>query len=397
MTRITLLFAGLLAALLSACGGGGSAPAATAPATGISSSPTPAPGTAVQPGTTHLMAAGETVLVPAGTVVTTPLNSVINVMGESNTVNVPAGTTVAVPASATGPASNKVVAGAAVTALTASVELLAGGGAISESVSRDGSGDQARFQGIYELAIDSSGNLYAADRDSVRRITPAGVVSTLSSSPVARWSGLALDRSGNLLGNDILSDTIYRRGGDGVLQAWASGWNGGKSLGGQLAADAAGNLYLADYAGRRILKFNAAGAMSVLAGGGAGDGNDGVGTQAAFHGPSALALDGNGALLVNDSDAVRKVLPDGTVTTLARIPKRIIPVDGPIAIDAAGNAYVANDSDLRRVAPDGTVSVLRLASGSMPYILTMVADRQGYLYAGTGWASPAQVWKIKLP
>lgn len=406
--------AAILAALLASClvGCGGSA--AGNPGAATAGNPAGVGTTAVSPtgpvmiapngliiiaaGTSHIMQANEAVMVPAGAVISTPGHSVINVMGENNTINVGAGATVTVPASATGNASNKVVAGAVVSALSVGVELLAGGGAMAQSQSLDGSGAQARFQGIYQLALDGAGNLYAADRDSVRRISPAGAVVTLPSSPAARFGGLALDRDGQVYGAGALQDTLYRLTPQGALTPWATGWNGGKSGGGsQLAADAAGNLYLADFGGRRVLKFDASGVMSVLAGGGSGDGNDGVGVQAAFHGPAALAWDGHGALLVNDSDAVRRVLPDGTVKTLAAIPRRIIPSDGSIAVDAAGNAYVANDQDLRRVAPDGQVTVLKLADGSMPYILTMVADSHGYLYAATGWASPVQVWKIRLP
>ena len=390
MRTLPYIFAALLAAALTACGGG-SGSAASAPVTPAA----PSGPMVLAAGATHVMAASETVLVPPGSTVHTTDNSTVNINGQANTINVPAGSIVTVPASATGVADNRVVAGAAVSVVTMQVQLLAGGGAIGGEPPVDGNGAQARFFGVYQMALDGSGNLYAADRGALRRVTPSGVVSTLPGINLT-LGGLAGDGAGHLYGAGAFDDNIYRGTADGGLQLWASGWHTAGSSGGQLAADGAGNVYLADFGGRRIVKFSASGSMSVLAGGGSGDGNDGVGAQAAFHGPSALALDASGALLVNDSDAVRKVLPDGTVRTLASIPKRIIPSDGSIAVDPAGNVFVANDSDIRWIKPDGTVSVVRLANGSMPYIMTLLADPHGGLYAATGWASPVQIWKLNF-
>ncbi|RFP16076.1 hypothetical protein D0T23_09280 [Duganella sp. BJB475] len=384
---------------LSACGGGsGGAANGGASQTAATTTSTPGAFATVAAGTTHLMVANETVLVQAGAVISGPDGSTITVNGQSNTVNVVAGTKVTVPATATGAATNQVVARAASQVALAVSEAIAGGGRIGGGETPlDGSGSQARFGGIYQLVADKAGNLFASDRNGIRQITPYGAVTTLSSTPSAAFGGLALDAAGNFYGTGAGDDTIYRRTPDGVVKPWFTGWNGGVApqASVQLAVDGAGNVYLSDYLGKRILKFSAAGVRSVLAGGGPGDGNDGVGAQAAFHGPSALAFDASGALLVNDSDAVRRVLPDGTVKTVAHIPKRIIPSDGSIAVDAAGNAYVAGDSDLRQVKPDGTV-IVRQLMGGLPYTMTLVFGSDGRLYAGTGWAAPVQLLKIEL-
>ena len=380
---------------MSACGGGGGGTAATAGVAQTAQPPASGAFAVIAAGATHTMVANETVLVPAGAVISGPDGSTVSLNGQSNTVNVAPGAIVKVPATATGAATNLVVSQAAPQASLLTSESLAGGGAIGGEAPLDGSGGQARFGGIHQLAVDGAGNFFASDRDGIRQITPYGAVTTLRSTPAAAFDGLALDPAGNFYGAGAYDDTIYRRTPDGVVKPWFSGWNGGvrPQASVRLAVDGAGNVYLADYVGKRILKFSAAGVRSVLAGGGAGDGNDGVGAQAAFHGPSALAFDASGALLVNDSDAVRRVLADGTVKTVAHIPKRIIPADGPIAVDAAGNAYVAGDTELLRVKPDGAVNELKLMAG-LPYTVALVAGADGRLYAGTGWSAPVQLWKI---
>jgi sugar lactone lactonase YvrE len=383
---------------LAACGGGGAGvaggPIVVAPV--IAAPESNQGGVQVIPaGGSHTMAAGEKVLVPAGTTVISNGSSVI-LNGSNNTVNVAPGAVVRVPSSATGKADNTVVASAAAPGLAVNAQAIAGPSAMGAYDPVDGTGDQARFGRIGQLALDGAGNLLASDRGRVRRITPDGVVSTLAASVVLTFDGVAADGQGNIYGSDSVSNVLYRRSPDGTVKPWGPDWSRqAVSMGGRLAMDGAGTVYRADFENRRILKITAAGVLSVLAGGGSGDGNDGVGVNAAFHGPCALVLDASGALLVNDSDAIRKILPDGTVTTLARIPKRVIPVDGSIAVDH-GYIYVATDSAIVRVAPDHSSTTMHFANGSVPYILSLVADGHGTLYAGTGWSSPAQVWKIAL-
>lgn len=387
----------VVALALAACGGGAGVPSGpivvapyiTPPSSGAN-------GVQIIPaGGSHTMAAGEKVMVPAGTIITSDGSS-INLSGSNNTVNVAAGAVVMVPSSATGTADNTVVASAVAAGATVSAQLLAGPSAVGAYDPVDGTGDQARFGGLYQLTPDGAGNLIGSDRGRLRRITPDGVVSTLSASASLTFEGVVVDGAGNIYGTDSATNALYRRTPDGVERPWGPDWS--KVMvnnGGQLAIDGAGTIYRADYGNRRILKITAAGVVSVLAGGGSGDGNDGVGVNAAFHGPSGLAVDANGALLVNDYDAIRKVLPNGTVTTVARIPKRINPADGSIAVDH-GYIYVPTDSAIQRVAPDGTVDALHFANGNMPYIMTLVSDGHGTLYAGTGWSWPVQVWKITL-
>jgi DNA-binding beta-propeller fold protein YncE len=146
----------------------------------------------------------------------------------------------------------------------------------------DGSGAAARFGTIRALQLDLAGNLYVAENQqglpgtTLRKVTPAGVVSTFAQ----------LD--------DVLALSM--------------------------AIDPAGNLYLPDWSSGLIRKLSPAGVLSTLAGvpGALGD-NDGPAGVARFLSPRAIAYDPAGKLYVvdNGSHLLREVALDGTVTTVA--------------------------------------------------------------------------------
>jgi sugar lactone lactonase YvrE len=139
-----------------------------------------------------------------------------------------------------------------------------------------------------------------------------------------------------------------------------------------VAIDASGNLYVADYGNNMIRKITPGGALSVLAGNGGAGAVDGTGTAATFNGPTGIAVDASGNVYVADyhNNLVRKITPSGVVTTLAGTVAN--PADttssvlsvfsGPsgVAVDVSGNVYVADsgDNQIKLVSPSGTVTTL---------------------------------------
>ncbi|TAE30507.1 MAG: T9SS C-terminal target domain-containing protein [Candidatus Kapaibacterium sp.] len=221
---------------------------------------------------------------------------------------------------------------------TPPVSTLAGDGTLGF---RDAAGAGAQFNAPVGVAF-YAGNMFVADGDNnrVRRITPTGVVTTFAGS------GAFVSVDGT---------------GAGASFAAPHG----------IAADASGNLFVADYVTHRIRVISPGGAVTTLAGGTAGW-NDATGAAAQFNGPVGVAFAG-GIVYVSDliGHRIRKITyPGGVVTTLAGS-GGMGSADGTglaaqfnnprgIAVDAAGNVYVADQSNnrIRKITPAGVVTTL---------------------------------------
>jgi len=145
-----------------------------------------------------------------------------------------------------------------------------------------------------------------------------------------------------------------------------------------VAADGAGNLYVAEAASATIRKITPQGAVTTLAGSAGAPGYaDGSGGAARFNAPSRLATDSDGNLYVTDSgnSAIRRVTPAGAVVTMAGS-GNCGSSDGSgaqaqfcnpkgIALDRWGNLWVADTGNhtVRRIATDGKVSTVAGAPG----------------------------------
>jgi serine/threonine protein kinase/sugar lactone lactonase YvrE len=208
----------------------------------------------------------------------------------------------------------------------------------------EGEGNNARFSFPSGLAVDRAGNVYVADRYVIRKITPAGWVTTLAGTK----------------GHAGLVD------GQGANARFSDREKG-------LAVDAAGNIYVADAFNHAIRKISPDGTVTTLAGSMRAGAEDGAGAQASFSRPMGITVDGSGTVYVADTlnDTIRKITPDGTVSTLAGAAGRAGNADGagnlaqfnsPVGIvaDSKGNLYVADkgNGSIRKVTPAGVVSTL---------------------------------------
>jgi sugar lactone lactonase YvrE len=266
----------------------------------------------------------------------------------------------------------------------------------------DGSRGDARFSILRGIAIDKAGNLYVADSYRIRKITPAGDVSTLvgkagtpgsadGTGTQARFSipsGIAVDDAGNVYAADMY--TIRKITSAGVVSTLAGTPRHAGSADGTganarfsdqtkgLAVDAQGNVYVADTYNNVIRKITSSGVVSTLAGmAGQSGATDGTGTSALFNRPHGIGIDAGGNVYVADTynNTIRKITASGIVSTLAGVVGEHGNVDSAggnarfneprgIALDGQGNVYVADSGNqtIRKVTPNGVVSTLALRS-----------------------------------
>ena len=185
----------------------------------------------------------------------------------------------------------------------------------------NGPGLTASFNGPFGIAVDKAGNVYVADagNNAIRKITPAGMVSTLAGTgspgatngPGTQASfstpyGVALDGSGDVFVADTYNALIRKIGPDGVVSTVAGGGTPTSGIPGYFKApyglilDSYGIIYVADFDGNQIRVVTPDGEVSILAGTGLKGADNGLGSKATFNGPSGVAIDPKGDLLVAD-------------------------------------------------------------------------------------------------
>jgi uncharacterized protein (TIGR03437 family) len=216
-----------------------------------------------------------------------------------------------------------------------------------ESYSGDGGAAAvAQLNNAAGVALDSSGNLFVADtlNHRVRKISPAGVITTVAGTGVEGISG-----------------------------------DGGPATSAQLdspmgvAVAGSGVLYIADTGNNRIRMVAANGVIFTLAGNGnaAFYGDGGQGAFASVHAPQGVAVDINGDVLVADTgnQRIRRITADLTIHTVAGNGGQGYSGDGGaatsaqlnlpagVAVDSAGNIYVADTGNnrLRAISPLGNI------------------------------------------
>jgi uncharacterized protein (TIGR03437 family) len=248
------------------------------------------------------------------------------------------------------------------------------------------------------IAVDRTGSALFVVQDSVLRLDAVTGILTVvagngspgfsgdngpaTSSQLSNPLGIALDSVGNLYIADAGNNRI-RRVSKGVITTVAgngtqgfSGDNGpaaSAQLNGAqgLAADGAGNLYIADSQNHRVRKVSNEVITTVAGNGKFGFGGDnGPATNAQLNAPYDLAVDSAGNLYIADSEngRIRKVSA-GIITTIAGNGQQGFGGDnGPaanagltfphgVAVDSAGNLYIAADFRIRKVS-NGVITTI---------------------------------------
>ena len=297
------------------------------------------------------------------------------------------------------------------------ISTIGGNGVLSYS-GDGGPATSAQLNTPQAVAVDSSGNFYIADtfNNVVRKVSTAGIITTIAGNGTAGYGGdgsaatsaqlngpqgVAVDSSGNVYVCDTQNARVRKISGGTISTVAGNGTPGyggdsGPATAAQLnvpvnlAVDAAGNLYIADFTNNRVRKVSG-GTITTVAGNGlSGYSGDGLqATSAQLTGPTDVAVDTAGNLYIADSgnNAVRRV-SGGIVTTVAGngIPgvsgdyglATSAEVGDPmgVAVDSQGNLYIANGS-----------AVIRKVYTSTGYIITIGGD--GKLgYSGDGGSAP---------
>ena len=275
--------------------------------------------------------------------------------------------------------------------------------------------DPNQFEQTVHLWVDAAGNIYFPDSGNqrIRRLAPDGIITTVAgigdrpqtdaqcqdtgpvgdggpalSAHLYNPADALLSPNGNLIVADQQNNRIRRVTPDAVISTIAgSGMHNLYAPGipatdspmdwpGALAVDAGGNLYFAEVHGNRVGRIGADGRILTVAGiGFPGYNGDNIpATLAELKSPTGIALDAAGNLFIADrgNHRIRKVAPDGRISTAAGIGQAGFSGDGgpasaaalntpmDVKVDGIGNIYIADAGNhrVRRVSTDGTISTI---------------------------------------
>ncbi|OLY94695.1 hypothetical protein BUE76_06455 [Cnuella takakiae] len=250
----------------------------------------------------------------------------------------------------------------------------------------DGKGAAAKFNEPSDVAVDGQGNVYVADinNNAVRKIAPDGTVSTFAGAATqgyadgtgtaARFNnprGVAVDAQGNVYVADMTNNCIRKITPAGVVSTFAGAKTAGYADGTGTAArftnprdltvDGQGNIYVVDSDNNGIRKITPAGVVTTIAGGSGAGFSDGAGATAKFNEPKGIVAAADGTLYIADTEnnRIRRVSTTGVVTTLAgdgtagyaegaTTTARFNAPRG-IALDASGKVLYIVDQDNNRI------------------------------------------------
>jgi RHS repeat-associated protein len=212
-----------------------------------------------------------------------------------------------------------------------------------------GPATQAKFDSITGIAVDNAGSIYIADAGNyrIRKVNGNGIISTVAGNGSWGFSGdggpaiqarlgsvygVAADNAGNVYIADAGNYRIRKVGANGIITTvagngtWTFSGDGGPAVRGGLnwptgvAVDRVGNLYIADYGDNRIRKVAVSGIITTVAGDGQGgySGDGGPAAAARFQYPYSLSVDSAGNIYVADTynQCIRKIDAGGIITTI---------------------------------------------------------------------------------
>ncbi len=293
-------------------------------------------------------------------------------------------------------------------------ELFAGGGRNN----KDGKGKEAGFNNTDGIAIDSVDNLYVTDNTKIRKITPEGLVTTISginkaesrdgdrtTASFLQLENIAIDNKANIYVTDYAPGKDWTPGKvanssyyhirkvtpHGIVTTLQNGNNGPLTLQYPrgLACDNDGNLYICAVASHCIKKISSDGVITTAAG--QCDKTiyrsvykEGSTTTAVLTSPSGIALAKNGDIYISDNRLHRIIkIANNKVSTVAGAGKisfagniagaaepgerngkalqAMFHTPTAIAFDKTGNLYIVdgssrNNSYIRKLSKDGIVS-----------------------------------------
>lgn len=284
-----------------------------------------------------------------------------------------------------------------------------------------GAATDAELSGPTGLGVDGAGNLYIADQMNgrIRRVNSAGIIETVAGNGVFGYAGdgaaatsaalyqpvdVHADGAGNLWISDQNNDRIRKVNAAGIISTIAgngiSGFagDGGTATAAQMDApggvyvDAGGNVYFADQTNNRVRVVNTSGIINTVSGVSRYIGDGGPATNAELLTPTFIVVDKHDNIYFCETNGhrVRKIAPDGTISTIAGTGNEgivgmgdgsmatAVDINRPeaLTVDTAGNVYFGEfTARIRKVSPSG--------------IITSVAGMYSPGYSGDGGPATA--------
>ncbi|MEV4869247.1 NHL repeat-containing protein [Streptomyces syringium] len=309
------------------------------------------------------------------------------------------------PSTGTGPQPAGLAEGAIAT--------VAGNGAAG-FISDGGPGALTRIHYPYGVAVDKNGNLYIADRHNhrIRKVTPNGLITTVAGDGQAGYvsdggpavatrlhypGDVAVDDAGNLYIADTSNHRVRKVTPSGIITTIAgdgqAGYisDGGPAIATRLntpwgvAVDRSGNVYISDHGNHRVRKVTTNGNITTVAGNGTAgyvsDGGPAISTRLQY--PLGVAVDAEGNLYIADrhNHRIRKVTPNGLITTVAGNGTAGYVSDGGpalgtqlhypwgVALDEVGSLYIGDGHNhrVRKVTADGIITTIA-GNGTAGYV-----------------------------